>query len=240
MQLLVTRPEPDGSRQAKALADLGHSVLLEPLLEISFEADGALDFDGVQGLIATSRNGLRALETAAGPVPEDMPLYAVGEASACKARELGFKTVHEGPGDGAGLAALVCDKATPGEGALLHLAGEHLASDLKGRLEMAGFDVRQPVLYRARARAGLSAPVCAALSSGGIEGVILMSPRSAKIYQSLLDQSDLTKAAQCAVHFCLSEAVAAQLTPALVQSVRTSVRPREDDLFVLIAREAAE
>ena len=131
MQLLVTRPEPDGSRQAKALTALGHTVLLEPLLEITFEADGALEFDGVQGVIATSRNGLRALEAAGGPAPVDLPLYAVGEASARKARELGFKNVHEGAGDGTGLVELVCEEASPGEGALLHLAGDHLATDLK-------------------------------------------------------------------------------------------------------------
>ena len=61
MRLLVTRPEPDAGREAEALAARGHEAVLAPLLKIEFTRDVPLDFAGVQALIVTSRNALRAM-----------------------------------------------------------------------------------------------------------------------------------------------------------------------------------
>ena len=241
MELLVTRPEPDASRQARALEGIGMAGLVEPLMGIEFLESEKLDLGGVQALIATSRNGLRALERT-GCVAEarGLPLIAVGPASAEKARALGFATVHEGPGTADGLVDVVRTHAAPGNGALLHLAGASLASDLKGALEEAGFDVRQPVLYRATRSAGLSAAAQDALRSGQIGGVVLMSPRTARIYTELVEEAGLTRAVAEAIHFCLSPAVAAALEGGGFGEVRVCARPREDDLLALIAREAAD
>ncbi len=58
MRLLVTRPEPDASREADKLAARGHEAVLAPLLVIEFVADVALPLEGAQALIVTSRNAL--------------------------------------------------------------------------------------------------------------------------------------------------------------------------------------
>ena len=149
MRVLVTRPEPDASREADALAARGHQGVKAPLLVIEPVEDVALELDGAQALIVTSRNALRAL---AGHRDlgraRKLRLFAVGGATASAARELGFAEVTEGPGNGAGLAELIEAEAKPADGVLIHLAGETLAFDLKSALEAKGFSVRQPVLYR--------------------------------------------------------------------------------------------
>jgi uroporphyrinogen-III synthase len=61
MRLLVTRPEPDASREAEALGLRGHEAVLAPLLTVEFCGGVPLQLDGAQGLIVTSRNALRAL-----------------------------------------------------------------------------------------------------------------------------------------------------------------------------------
>jgi len=241
MELLVTRPEPDASRQALALEAIGMGVVVEPLMRIEFNDCEPLDLDGVQALIATSRNGLRALER----LPElerarALPLIAVGPASAEKARALGFGAVYEGSGTADGLVEIVQAHAAPERGAVLHLAGASLASDLKGALEALGFQVRQPVLYRATGSSQLSEPVGAAMRAGDIGGVVLMSPRTAKIYRVLIEEAGLMQAASNVIHFCLSPAVAARLEGAGFDDVRICARPREDDLLALIARETAD
>ncbi len=241
MKLLVTRPEPDASRQARDLEGIGLNTVVEPLMDIQFSERENLDLGGVQALIATSRNGLRALER----MPElesarALPLIAVGPASAQKARELGFGTVHEGPGTAEGLVAIVQANTSAQQGVVLHLAGASLASDLKGTLEALGYDVQQPVLYRASRSAGLSQPLQAALRSGEIGGVVLMSPRTARIYRELLKKADLMQSVRDVVHYCLSQAVAARLEGGSFENVRVCDRPREDDLLALIARETAD
>ena len=241
MKLLVTRPEPDASHQGAELGALGHRAIVEPMLDIVFGEDQTLDLEGVQALIATSRNGLRALERMASiEAACKLPLFAVGPASAEKARALEFSKIHQGPGDGRGLAALVRETVDPKAGALLHLAGAYLAGDLKGRLEAAGYEMRQPVLYKAQAREKLSDRARQALGAGDIEGVILMSPRTATIYARLVAESGVAEAAGQAVHFCLSATVAEKLAGPLGRNVQISDGPHTDDLLALIAREAAD
>ena len=82
------------------LAARGHEAVLAPLLLIESEQRRAVELDGAQALLVTSRNALRALASH----PElaralALPLFAVGEATA-RRRELGFADVTAGPGTG--------------------------------------------------------------------------------------------------------------------------------------------
>ena len=99
MRLLVTRPEPDALKLQAVLEDRGHEATVEPLLHVSFEDASRLELDGVQALVATSRNGVRALRsTALLPRARTLPLFAVGTATAAEARALGFEMVVTGAG----------------------------------------------------------------------------------------------------------------------------------------------
>ena len=117
MRVLVTRPEPDAQDEVAALAARGHEGIVSPLLVIEQVKDVALDLDGAQALNVTSRNALRALPRhPALDAARALPLFAVGEATAHAARELGFAEVIEGPGNGRGLAELIVEKAEPSAG----------------------------------------------------------------------------------------------------------------------------
>lgn len=239
MRLLVTRPEPDASREAEALGLRGHEAALAPLLTIEFRGSVALQLDGAQGLIVTSRNALRAL--AAHPELDQalkLPLFAVGEATARQAQELGFADVTIGPGTGAELAVLISGELKPERGALVHLAGETLAFDLKSALERQGFTVRQPVLYRALPARALPADALSLLNAGKLDGVILMSPRTAKTLADLLARYGLVTQAKSLVCYCLSAAVAEAVAP-LGLDVRVAAHPREEDVLALVDSEAA-
>ena len=157
MRLLVTRPEPDALKLRAALEEHGHQATVEPLLSVSFEDGDALDLDGVQALIATSRNALRALKShPLRGLARKLPLFAVGRATAAEGRTLGFETVVTGAGTAEELVAHIVSVAEPSAGLLLHLAGDSLAGDLAGELESHGFRVLQPVVYRMRPATALT------------------------------------------------------------------------------------
>src|SRR6478609_3379311 len=63
MRLLVTRPEPDALKLRALLEEHGHQAAVEPLLRVSFDDADPIDLEGVQALIATSRNALRTLKS---------------------------------------------------------------------------------------------------------------------------------------------------------------------------------
>jgi uroporphyrinogen-III synthase len=239
MRLLVTRPEPDASLQAESLLARGHEPVLAPLLTIQVLADTPLQLAGAQALIVTSRNALRAVATR----PElgealKLPLYAVGEATARAATELGFHRIVTGPGTGEGLVALIRNELEPSGGALVHLAGDRLAFDLKSALEGQGFQVHQPALYTAAPTRDFPPQSLALLREGKLDGVILMSPRTAAIFAGLVIRHKAVTEALGLRCYCLSPAVAEALAP-LRPLLRVAGRPREEDLLALIDSEAA-
>ena len=234
MRLLVTRPMPDAARQAEKLKALGHEVFSAPMLEVQFLDAKLPPLAAIQALIATSRNALRALE--AGGNMQDalkLPLFAVGKATAGLARKLGFRKIYEGPGRAEALPLLIAAHCAPGDGALMHLAGERLAYDVKGALEKQGFEVTRCVLYATRAAENFG-DAHDALASGALDGVILMSPATAQSYVTLVGAQGLQRAAAKLTHFCLSQNVADAL--AALDGARISIAssPSEDDLFALL------
>ncbi|MBO0765132.1 MAG: uroporphyrinogen-III synthase [Hyphomicrobiaceae bacterium] len=241
MRLLVTRPEPDAIKLVGVLEEAGHEAAVEPLLTLSFADSEDVDLDGVQALIATSRNALRALK--GGVVLADarhLPVFAVGKATAAEARALGFETVVTGAGTAAELVAHIVSVLDPASGVLVHLAGDTLARDLAGDLEAHGFRVRRPVVYRMLPAASFTAQTIDNLASHVIDGVILISPRTAAIYAGLIARHGLSEAVRALPHFCLSEAVANRLQPLGPVHTRIAAAPRLEELLALIDESAAQ
>ncbi len=235
MRLLVTRPEPDGGREADALIALGHEPVRAALLEIEFLSGVPLQLDGVQAVIMSSRNALRAL---AGHPERDqalkLPLFAVGEATAWAARQLGFHEVTIGPGTGAGLPPIIRQEVHPERGPLVHIGAEKVAFDLKGALEEDGFELRRAILYRSHPVDTLSDAVVSELKSGQIGGVLLLSPRTARTFARLAQAHGLAADAKGVVCYCLSKAVAEAVAPRGF-AVRVPQYAREEDLLALLS-----
>jgi uroporphyrinogen-III synthase len=239
MRLLVTRPEPDASRQAKTLAARGHVPVLAPMLDIETIQNATLDLDGAQALIVTSRNVLRALASRTELADAlRLPLFAVGNATAQDAAALGFGKITTGPGTGEALADLIAATLDPGAGALVHLSGETVAFDLKSALEAKGFIVRQAVLSRAVPASELPQDALSLLKAGKLDGVILMSPRTAATFVDLVRRHGLITQASRLVCYCLSGAVAKAAEP-LGSRVVVAASPREEDVLALISAKAA-
>ena len=184
MRVLITRPRDDAERLAEALSPMGIEPLLEPLFHIDHTGGPKLDLDGVQALLVTSANGVRAF--AARDRRRDLTVYAVGDASAQAAAEAGFADVESASGDVEDLAHLVRRRLDPARGAVFHAAGTTVAGDLAGMVEEAGFTYRRAVLYEARAADGFSAATVQALKAGTVDGALFFSPRTAACFVDLV------------------------------------------------------
>ncbi|MBC7952056.1 MAG: uroporphyrinogen-III synthase [Rhodospirillaceae bacterium] len=231
MTALVTRPREDSEGVARELAARGVDVVIEPLLDIVPVA-AHVDIDGVQGILATSANGVRALARVL--ADRTMPVWAVGDASARVARELGYTTVESAGGDVDTLAALVMDRCKPEAGAFLHAAGTVTAGDLAGRLEAAGFTVRRVVLYEARTATVLSASLTDALSRQGVQVALFFSPRTAATFATLVRAAGLTHATGRIIALALSPAVAAALAALPWADIRVAAAPTQTALLALL------
>lgn len=209
--LLVTRPAEDGEATAQKLRARGYDPILSPLLTITVLADAPLpDLTGYHGLIVTSANGVRALAERTDRRGD--LILAVGDHTAAKARTLGFTQVESASGDAVVLVNYVRDRLDPEDGKLLHVRGETIAVDPVPLLEGAGFTVDSCSLYRADPSEGLSATAITALAAGTVAGVLLYSPRSAKLFEAALTGALPPETAGGLTAYCLSPAVAKALS----------------------------
>jgi uroporphyrinogen-III synthase len=231
MRVLVTRPEEDASTLVAALAARGHEALVEPMLRVA-PAPGVappLDLDGVQALLFTSANGVRAFARLA--ERRDLPVFTVGDASAEAARGLGFAAVISAGGKVDDLARLAIDRLDPADGALYQAAASRLAGDLKGALEAAGFTLRREVLYETVPVTDLSASLRLELTTGQVAAATFFSPRTAETFAGLVGELGLSGSCAGTTALCLSEAVAEKLRGLDWRAVLVAERPNQDSLL---------
>ncbi len=231
MRLLITRPIEDAKPLADALAERGVEVLIEPMLEIRHLDDAEIDLDDVRALLFTSANGVRAF--AALSPRRELKAFTVGDGSAEAARQAGFPQVESAKGDVEALAALVVDRLKPDDGILFHAAGTVTAGDLKARLEGLGYRVRRAQLYEAKIATALSAETRANLTLGGIDAVLLFSPRTARTFAELWQAAGAPTLARIQA-LCLSAAVAREIGNLGWRAVEIADRPDLPSMLALV------
>lgn len=228
---LLTRPLSDARETAAILASRGIETVVAPLIDI-VPNDAVPPLDGVQALLITSANGVRTF--AGQTARRDLPIFAVGDASARAARAAGFTAVASAAGDVGDLANLVRHRLSPGGGALLHPAGTAVAGDLAALLSEDGFDVRRYIAYTARAADRLPESARLAIARRQIAAVLLYSPRTATIFRELVGAAGLGEYCGDFNALCLSKAVAGALSPLQFQDVRVAPRPEQAALLALL------
>jgi len=234
---LLTRPIADSRSLQGELRARGHQAVIAPVLEIAFRTQPPPSLDGVQALLFTSQNGVRAF--AAASPPGELQVFTVGRSTADAAIAAGFGPVESADGDSIALAALVATRLSPEDGALLHIAGTKAAGDLGGTLETAGFAVRRSVLYEARAVDRLPETAAAALRGGKVAGALFFSPRTADVFARLVAAASLTSRLHGLAALCLSNAVAERLGDGHWGTVRIAERPEMPALLALLDTTAA-
>ena len=235
MKLLITRPAEDARRQAAPFEALGHEVILRPLMEVVFPRLTPLRLQGLQGLIATSRNALRGLtRNGSFEAAKRLPIFCVGEGTASFARELGFVHVVAGKGAAKDLIPLITYSKTPEAGALLYITGQHLAFDLESPLKDKGFALARVIIYEAREADKSALMSFAETLRAGVDGIVLMSPRAATICVNAIKQFKLEREAAAATCYCYSSEVARPLREIEGMTIAIACSPTEAELLELI------
>lgn len=238
MRALVTRPPEEAATLTAALAMRDIEAFVEPLMRVHYRASETLDLAGVQAILCTSANGARALARASDE--RGVALFAVGDATAARARDEGFTMVQSAGGDVTDLVRLVEARLRPQDGVVLHAAGSEVAGDLCGALRAAGFAVERHVLYEARPAAALSPAAVDALRSGAIDLAFFFSPRTAAIFARLTRIAGVVECCGRIAALSISAAADAALADLPWLDRRIAARPNQAALLNLLDRVQAE
>jgi uroporphyrinogen-III synthase len=232
MRVLVTRPLQDAKATADHLRALGHEALISPLLEISNATGPIIDLSGVQALLVTSANGVRALS--ARTAVRDIPIFAVGPQTADEAVTAGFTNVRSSDRDATALAEAVAHWTAPEKGSLLHASGADGAGRLAGLLADKGFDVRTETLYSV-SPVPLSQQALDAITTSTLGAVLLYSPRSARLFRDAIAGANLSEAVKKVTAVCISQAAAEALAPLNFAQMCIATTPNQKALLACLS-----
>jgi len=238
MRALVTRPREESESLSAALATRGIDAVIEPLMEVHYRAPATLDLGGVLAVLCTSANGVRALARASGE--RGIPVFAVGDATALRARAEGFTAVESAGGNVDDLVRLTAARLRPQDGPLLHIAGEVVAGDIVGELHARGFTIERSILYEARPVAMLSQTTVRALRSGVFGFALFFSPRTAAVFARLAGSACVAECCGTITALSISSAADAALSDLPWLERRIAERTNETALLDTLDRVLGE
>jgi uroporphyrinogen-III synthase len=228
--VLITRPEPGGSETATRVAALGYRPIVSPLLDVRVLQPALPAADRLQAVLVTSGNAIPSLSAS----HHHLPLFAVGAATAARARAAGFVQLHSADGDANALAELVaqgCDRhAAPLLLASGRGQGEGLAADLRAR----GFRVIRRVVYVAASVTSLPDVARHAFASGGLEAALFFSAETARQCVRLLQAAQLQEAVRPVDALAIGQAAAMALQTLPWRRICLAARPNQDAMLALL------
>ncbi|MDZ4790340.1 MAG: uroporphyrinogen-III synthase [Hyphomicrobiales bacterium] len=211
MRLLITRAADEAAGFEAKLKAPGYEVIIAPLLDIKLlPLPPVADADAI---IITSKNALRAIERSGWlKQAQHLPLFCPGPGTAELALSLGFTDIREAAGDAAGIPALV--EAGRREfviNSIAYYCADETAFDMDAAVSALGIRLRKQIAYHVKPAPCLPANAVAEISASALDGVILLSPRTAAIYRLLVMQAGLEVQAARIPAYCISSNVAAKL-----------------------------
>ena len=146
MHILLTRPLEDCSKMILKFQSLGHKVSHLPLLKIDKINFGDLNFSNIKGIIFTSANAVKFINTK--KIDKKILCFCVGVATEKKARGIGFQNVIAAEGNVENLNELILQNFHTTDGKLIYVSGETVSFDLDQQLLKEGYDIKRVINYK--------------------------------------------------------------------------------------------
>jgi uroporphyrinogen-III synthase len=224
--VLITRPAREAEETALRVAALGWQPVLAPVMIVARLK--ARFPEAPQAVLVTSANALsgipRRLHTA--------PLFAVGNATAGRARALGFRQIMSADGDAVALARLVAARRDPAAGALVLATGRGLGGALASALRAAGFTVACRSTYATEPAPCLPEAAKAALEAGSLRAALFFSAETVRIFINLSGSHAAALRDVAAV--AMGNEAATVLATAGWRTIRIAKLPTQDEMLALI------
>jgi uroporphyrinogen-III synthase len=240
----LLRPPEETAETAAFLERKGWRCTSESALDIrEVKAARAVLDEAVaakpRAMAVTSRHALPPLARLA--ETREIPLYAVGAATARAARKLGFSRVEEGGGTARALTDLLCALPMRRDEFLLYARGRDIAMDMADCIAQTGRGMREVVVYAAHARPALSGETREALRSEEVLVAAVYSRRGLAALETWLRKESLgAHTARATMLLCFSASIARAAQPDLWRRVLAASTPTESAMREAFQRLYAE
>ena len=209
MHILLTRPLDDSKELILKFSSLKHKVSHLPLLNIKKKETKEIDFDQYKGIIFTSANALKNLDTT--KIGKNIVCFCVGLATEKKAKELGFQNIFCAEGNVNNLKELILQNFDPKIGSLLYVSGEIISYNLDRNLIEENYAVDRIINYTATPNENLDDNFLKEIKSSVPEIVYIYSENSAKTFYTIIKKYNLDNIWMETNLMCMGEKASAAL-----------------------------
>ena len=150
MHILFTRPFDDCHELMLRFKSLGHMVSHVPVISIQKIIYESLDFSLFKGIIFTSSNAIKFLDTQ--KIDKQIKCFCVGNATEKVAKTKGFQNIYVAGGNVENLKEIIFQNFEASDGNLIYVTGEIISSDLDKKLISEGYNLKRIINYKAIAQ----------------------------------------------------------------------------------------
>ena len=147
MHILFTRPFDDCHQLMLRFKSLGHMVSHIPVISIQKITYESLDFSLFKGIIFTSTNAIKFLDTQ--KIDKQIKCFCVGNATEKVAKTKGFQNIYVAGGNVENLKEVILQNFEVSDGNLIYVTGQIISSDLDKKLISDGYNLKRIINYKA-------------------------------------------------------------------------------------------
>ena len=147
MHILFTRPFDDCHELMLRFKSLGHIVSNIPVISIQKIIYESLDFSLFKGIIFTSSNAIKFLDTQ--KIDKKIKCFCVGNATEKVAKMKGFQNIYVAGGNVENLKEIILQNFGVSDGNLIYVTGQIISSDLDKELISEGYNLKRIINYKA-------------------------------------------------------------------------------------------
>ena len=147
MHILFTRPFDDCHELMLRFKSLGHMVSHIPVISIQKIIYESLDFSLFKGIIFTSTNAIKFLDTQ--KIDKKIKCFCVGNATEKVAKMKGFQNIYVASGNVENLKEIILQNFGATDGKLIYVTGQIISSDLDKKLISEGYNLKRIINYKA-------------------------------------------------------------------------------------------
>lgn len=211
---------------------MGIKTLIEPCIRIELVKLNKRLRVKKSIVIVTSLNGARAF--AGNCDDKSSRIITVGAQAAEFLKEDGFSRVMHSAQNAKELLDYIKSHFAPGADKFLYIRSRHTAADLKSSLN--GYLIRDLFLYESVAAAAFSSNLAGLVADGKINGILLYSARTARIFVELAEKAGIAKFLDKMVIFCLSPSIAEVCRTIPHKEILAAASPDEGSLIKLVKK----
>ena len=220
MKILITRPIAESQELAQQLIDMGHEVIITPLLEIHLVDNLDLkSFEQYEAIMISSKNAIKAIADA----NKQLKLLVVGQQTTKFAQSLGFANSIFAGEDISELQATIKTYKN-----LLYLSGEYVTKDL------SSLEIKRQIVYKAIPI--IPNTLINFIKLKSLKLCLFFSTRTAQVFVDFIMNHRLQSYCRNIIALTLSNKIAHSLKDLDFKNCYAADKPNSRDLVKLINR----